>query len=276
MTGGDDRGWPLWRRQIAVLARQEVGRSLLSRRALPVVLLAAMPIGIALLRAIFLPESQRTHPSHSTTELAQIFHFFVLRFIVFFAAATLFVKLFRGEMLERSLHYHLLVPVRRELLAVGKYVGGLLSASLLLGATVLVTIALFYLPHGRDGFAYMASAAGLRQLGAYLAVTVLACAAYGALFLLAGLFFKNPMVPAVLFLGWEVLTPFLPGFLKALSVVHYLGSLEPVPISQGPFALMAQPVAPWLAVLALLAAAAALVLVAARATRRLEVTYSAE
>ncbi len=42
------------------------------------------------------------------------------------------------------------------------------------------------------------------------------------------------MVPAVLFLGWEVLTPFLPGFLKMLSVVHYLGSLEPVPISQGP------------------------------------------
>ena len=140
----------------------------------------------------------------------------------------------------------------------------------------LATVALFYLPHGAGGLGHLASAAGLREVFAYLAIAVLACAAYGALFLLAGLFFKNPMVPAVLFLGWEVLTPLLPGFLKVLSVVHYLGSLEPVPISQGPFALMAQPVPGWMAFAALLAIAAGLVAVAARVSRKLEITYATE
>jgi ABC-type transport system involved in multi-copper enzyme maturation permease subunit len=276
VTGGPATGWPLWRRQIAVLARQEVGRSLLGRRVLPILLLALMPLGIALLRALFLPESQRAHPGHTTTEFAQIFHFFLLRFIAFFATALLFVKLFRGEMLERSLHFHLLAPVRREVLAVGKYVGGLISAALAMAATVALTWVLFYVPHGSLGFSYIASGRGLGELAAYVGITVLACAAYGALFLLAGLFVKNPMVPAMLFLGWELLTPFLPGYLKALSIVHYLGSLEPVPVSQGPFALLAQPVPGWLAVLALVAISLGLLALAAWRTRALEITYSVD
>lgn len=276
MSGATLRSWSLWRRQITVLATQEIGRSLFSRRALPIFLLAGMPIALALLRAIFMSESERAHPTHTTTEFAEVFHFFILRFIIFFAAATLFVKLFRGEILERSLHYHLLAPVRREVLAVGKYVGGLISSSLALCATVTVTWLLFYLAHGTDGLSHVLSASGVKELVAYLFITLLASAAYGALFLLAGLFFKNPMVPAVLFLGWEVLTPFLPGFLKMLSLVHYLGSLDPVPISQGPFALMAQPVPGWLAVVALLAISAGLLTLAAWKTRGLEITYSTE
>lgn len=276
MIGGNAHGWPLWRRQATVLAMQEIGRSVFSRRSLPVYLLAAMPLGLALLRALFLPESQRSHPGHTTTEFAQVFHFFLLRFIVFFSAALLFVKLFRGEILERSLHYHLLAPVRREVLAVGKFFGGLIASASILGATVIVTLVLFYVPHGSAGIAHLTSAAGLGEVVAYVATTVLACAAYGALFLLAGLFFKNPMVPAVLFLGWEVLTPFLPGFLKVLSVVHYLGSLEPVPISQGPFALMAQPVPEWLAVFALVAISGGLLALGAWKARGIEVTYSTE
>ncbi|MCU0302895.1 MAG: hypothetical protein MUC56_02400 [Thermoanaerobaculales bacterium] len=276
MSAAPDRGWPLWRRQVAVLARQEVGRSLISRRSLAPYLLIAMPVGIALIRALFMSESQRASVGHTTTELAQIFHFFILRFIVFFAVAQVFVRLVRGEILERSFHYHLLVPVRREVLAVGKYLGGLATAAAILGIGVTATVLLAYSPHGAAGLDHLLSRRGLTELGAYLAVTVLASAAYGALFLLAGLFFRNPMVPAVLFLGWEIATPFLPGLLKLLSVVHYLGSLEPVPVSQGPFALIAQPVPPLIAVLALLAIAAALVAVAARAMRRLEITYSTE
>ena len=117
MSGGNSHGWPLWRRQIRVLARQEIGRSLLSKRILPILLLAAMPLVTGLGRSLFFLESQRAHPGHTTTEFAQLFHFFMLRFVVFFGAGMVFVKLFRGEILERSLHYHLLAPVRREVLA---------------------------------------------------------------------------------------------------------------------------------------------------------------
>jgi ABC-type transport system involved in multi-copper enzyme maturation permease subunit len=276
MSGGSSPGWPLWRRQIAVLAKQEVGRSLFSKRILPIVLLTGMPLLIALVRGMFFLESQRNHPSHTTTEFAQVFHFFLLRFIVFFGTALLFVKLFRGEILERSIHYHLLAPVRREVLAVGKYAGGLISSSVALGAAVALTWVMYYMPHGGAGLSHMISGHGLAEIGAYLLVTVFACAAYGALFLLAGLYFKNPMVPAALFLGWELLTPFLHSFLKLFSVVHYLGSLQPVPISRGPFALLAQPVPGWLAVAGLIGGSTVLVALAAWKTRRLEVTYSSD
>jgi hypothetical protein len=84
------------------------------------------------------------------------------------------------------------------------------------------------------------------------------------------------MVPAVLFLGWETLTPFLPTFLKVLSFVHYLVSFAPVPVSLGAFALLAKPVPWWIAFLALIVSSAALLFLASRVARRLEVTYSAD
>jgi ABC-type transport system involved in multi-copper enzyme maturation permease subunit len=269
-------GWSLWRRQAWAVARHELMRSTFSRRVLPVLLLAGMPFSLALLRALFMPDGQRADLGTTTEEFAQMFYFFQLRFIVFFACAMLFVKLFRAEILERSLHYNLLAPIRRDVLVAGKYLGGLLSAWIVLFGATGATLLVFYLAHGADGLRFLLSGAGVAQIVGYLWVVALACVAYGALFLLAGLYFKNPMVPAILFLGWEVATPFLPPLLKRLSIVHYLGSLLPVPPSMGPLAILSQPVAEWIAVAGLLAAAAILLAASARKARRLEVTYSAD
>ncbi len=274
MSGGTT--WGLRRRQAIVIARTEVARSIFSRRVLPVLLLVGMPLSLALLRGIFMPEARRADIAHTTADFAQMFYFFYLRFIVFFSCAVLFVKLFRGEILERSLHYSLMAPVRRRVLVVGKYLGGLASTWILLLSATTVVYVLFYVAHGSAGLRHLLSDSGIAQLAGYLGVVALACAAYGALFLLAGLYFKNPMVPAVLFLGWEVATPFLPPALKALSIVHYLGSLLPVPPVMGPLAMLAQPVAPWLAVLGLLVSIAVFLVLAVRKARRLEVTYSAD
>jgi ABC-type transport system involved in multi-copper enzyme maturation permease subunit len=264
------------RRQMATVAKNEVGRSLFSRRSLAVYLLVGMPLALMLLRALFMPGSMRANASHATTEFAEVFHFFLLRFVVFFANAMIFVRLFRGEILEKSLHYTLLAPLPRQVLVIGKYLGGVLSAILVLVPTTVLTYVLVYAPHGSAGIQTMLSAQGLGHLTRYLFIVVLASCAYGALFMLAGLFFKNPMVPAVLFLGWETLTPFLPTFLKILSFVHYLVSFAPVPVRLGAFALLARPV-PWIvALLALGISSAVLVFLAGRVARNLEVTYSAD
>jgi ABC-type transport system involved in multi-copper enzyme maturation permease subunit len=268
--------WPIWRRQAWQLARTEIFRSVFSRRALAVYVLAAMPIVLALLRAVFAPDSVRQDVRQSTPEFAQIFYVFLLRFIVFFGNALLFVKLFRGEILERSLHYTLLAPVRREVLVVGKYLGGLASTFAILGTATAVTFVLIYLPHVSLGLRTVFTPTIIGHLISYLMVVLMACAAYGALFMLAGLYFRNPMVPAILFLGWESLTPFLPPFLKALSLVHYLNSLAPVPPELGPFALLAQPVSAWKAVLGLLVAIVILLWLSARKAKKLEVTYATE
>lgn len=264
------------RRQLWAVARHEIGRSVLGRRALPVLLLVGMPLSLAALRALFLPAAQRVHVAHSTADFAQMFALFHLRFVVFFACAVLFTKLFRGEILERTLHYSLLAPLHRTVLVLGKFVGGVLASWLVLLPTTAATFVLFHLPHGGNGVRQLLSATGLGHLAAYLGVVALACCAYGALFLLAGLYFRNPMVPALLFLGWETATPFLPPVLKAISVVHYLSSLLPVPPALGPLAVMAQPMEEWLAILGLIAATAAFLAVAVWKASRLEVTYAAE
>ena len=276
MTASPPTETRVWRRQMWIIAKSEVRRTLFSRRSFAVYLLVAMPLALMLLRALFLPDAERLDAAEGTTEFAEIFHFFLLRFVVFFANAMIFVRLFRGEILEKSLHYTLLAPIRRDVLVLGKYLGGVLSAVLLLAPATALTYLLVYLPHGRAGLSLMSSAAGVGNLLAYLLIVILACFAYGALFMLAGLYFKNPMVPALIFLGWETLTPFLPALLKSLSFVHYLVSFAPVPVSLGAFALLARPVSWWVALLALLVSSAILVFLASRAARRLEVTYSAE
>ncbi len=276
MTGGSSPDLRLRRRQAWAVARSEILPSLFGRRALPALLLVGMPLALMVLRALFMPEVARANVSHATTEFAEVFNLFILRFIVFFTNAVIFVRLFRGEMLDKSLHYTLLAPLRRDVLVVGKYAGGLVAAAVVLVPATALTYLLAYLPHGAAGLARLSSAAGVQELALYLLMVVLACIAYGALFLLAGLYFKNPMVPAVLFLGWEILTPFLPTFLKYVSFVHYLVSFAPVPVTLGAFALLAEPVPRWIALLALPAASTALVFVATRAARRLEVAYSAD
>ena len=79
---------------------------------------------------------------------------------------------------------------------------------------------------------------GLGQLLTYAGITMLACLGYGAFFLVVGLFIRNPIIPALLLYGWEWINFLLPPVLKKISVIHYLNSLVPVPVSEGPFAVV--------------------------------------
>jgi ABC-type transport system involved in multi-copper enzyme maturation permease subunit len=268
--------WALWRRQVRTLAVQQLRRSIAPRRVAPLAVLAGMTICIALVRAVVYPDAARSQTSATTADFGQLFFFFLLRFVVFFGSADLFVKIFRGEILSRSLHYSLLAPVRREVLVTGKYLGGVLAAGIVLLPTTFVTFLLFYVPHLGRGVLSISGTQIIGQLAQYLLVVSLAIVAYGALFTLVGLTFRNPMVPALVFLGWEVLTPFLPPLLKALTVVHYLASLLPVPPAFGDFALLTRPVPDVLAATALAALAGALVTVSSLRARRLEITYSSD
>ena len=107
---------------------------------------------------------------------------------------------------------------------------------------------------------YLLHGPGLHELGAYMLVTALACIGYGAVFLLCGLFFKNPMISAAVVWVWEGLNPFLPALLKKISVIFYLKNLCPVEIPvPPPFNVMvidADATPFWIAVPGLLALAA--------------------
>lgn len=272
------RPWSLWARQTLAILRLEVKKSFLSKRALPIYVLALLPVAALGLRAVALLHLGTGEPLPAATTLyATIFQSFILRFVVFFGCMVIFTNLFRGEILERTLHYYFLTPVRRDVLVFGKYVSGLLTAIGLFAGSTAFSLVLFYVPHGvaaaRD---HLLGGPGLGHVLAYLAVTALGCLGYGAVFLALGLLFRNPILPGIAILGWESIGFLLPPALKKISVIHYLVSLCPVPVSEGAVALIAEPTPAWLGVPGLLLVTLLVLLVAGLRIRRTEIIYGAD
>jgi ABC-type transport system involved in multi-copper enzyme maturation permease subunit len=266
----------LWWRQVRGILRLELRKNLLSLRAVPIYLLALLPLAVVFIFVLIHtivgeapPELQG--PAGAALFFAGLFQF-ILRFVIFFACVWTFMNLFRGEVLDRSLHYYFLAPVRREVLVAGKYLSAWTSVVLLFGAVTLVCFVVIYGYLGTGGA--LLGPAG--HLTAYLGVVVLACLGYGAAFLVVGLFFRNPLVPAILFFLWEGINPLLPGLLKKISVIFYLQALFPVSISEGPLEFIVEPVSPWLSVPGLVLFTAATLFLAALRIRRMEVAYSSE
>jgi ABC-type transport system involved in multi-copper enzyme maturation permease subunit len=166
---------------------------------------------------------------------AGVFQFFYLRLAIFFGCLGIFMNLFRGELLDKSLHFYFLAPIRREVLMAGKYLAGLLAATVIFTTSEALQIVVFAWhcdPNVLNNYIYHGH--GFAQAAAYLGITVLACIGYGSLFLAAGLLFRNPIFPAAGILIWEAINPFLPAVLQKVSVIYYLKALCPVRDSRSP------------------------------------------
>lgn len=215
---------------------------------------------------------------------AGIFQYFYIRLAIFFGCVGIFMNLFRGEMLDQSLHYYLLAPVRREVLLVGKYLAGLVATIGIFGLSALLQIWLMLSAHPSQQVSQYLSDGGWGHIFSYLGVVAMACIGYGSVFLAAGLFIKNPLIPAASILVWEGMNWFLPSVLKKFSVIFYLQSLCPVvapPNSDIPEALKmlittAAPTPGPIAVAGILLLASAILVLAARKARQLEINYSAD
>lgn len=187
------------------------------------------------------------------------------------------MNLFRGDIIDRSLHFYFLSPVRREVLVVGKYFSGLVTSIILFTATTVISMLLLYVPHfPSESSRFFLEGAGLGQILTYAGITILACIGYGAFFLVVGLFFRNPIIPALVLYGWEWLNFLLPPLLKKISVIHYLNSLTPIPVLEGPFAVVAEPTPAWIAVPSLILVTVLVLFIASRRIRRMEIRYDSE
>lgn len=269
--------WSLWSRQLVAILRLELRRTFFGRRSLPVYFLAGLPVLVLLIVALV--PVRELHEGYTLGQARQIYggiyQGFILRAMIFFGCVAIFTNLFRGEVLDRSLHYYFLSALRREVLVLGKYVSGVTTTCLLFLSTTVVTYLLMYTHFGfARAIDDLVSGPGLAHLFAYLGVTLLACVGYGAVFLILGLLFRNPILPAGVVLAWELMNFLLPPFLKRISVIYYLKGLCPVPMSEGPFAVVAEPPPAWLAVTGLLVVTAAVLAVASVAVRRMEIRYS--
>jgi ABC-type transport system involved in multi-copper enzyme maturation permease subunit len=267
--------WALWLHQVRAIFRLEIRKNFLGARSVLIYLLALLPIFMLGSMVLVTPVTRSFVNLHLI--FARIYGVLILRAVVFFGCAWIFMNLFRGELVDRSLHYYLLSPVRREVLVVGKYFSGLVASTILFTATTIISMLLLYFPsfYSESG-RFFFEGPGLGHLLTYAGVTILACVGYGAFFLVVGLFFRNPIIPALVLYGWEWINFLLPPLLKKISVIHYLNSLVPVSVSQGPFAVVAEPTPAWLAVSSLLIVTALVLIAASYRIRHMEIKYGGD
>jgi len=274
-----DQPWDLWGLQARRMVRIEVRRNLFSWKASWIYFLAFIPTFIILVHLLF-----ESHPAFALTDdtnvLAGIIQFYYIRLGIFFGCLGIFSRLIRGEMVERSLHFYLLSPVRREVLLLAKFVAGSISAIALFATAIIADFALMYAGFGAAGQDYFFHGPGLGQLEGYLAVIVLGCLGYGAVFLLLSMVFRNPTPAAMLVMGWEAINPVMPSLLQKISVASYLRHLMPITVpGDGIFALLTvqtEPVPTPLAVLGLLILIALVLTYSCVRIRRLEIRYTTD
>ena len=270
--------------QIYAVMRLEFKKTFFARRGLWIYLLAFSPVALFAGHTIMQLRLQRPCDFGLDTNIfAGVFQFFYLRLAVFFGCLGIFMNLFRGEVLDKSLHFYFLAPIRRDVLLVGKFITGLSAAILIFCSSAIIQFFALYWHFPSNALQdYLFHNNGLSHLGAYVGVTALACLGYGTVFLAAGILLRNPIIPAAVILVWEAANAFLPAVLQKLSVIYYLKSLGPIAIPPDvppPIALLVvnpDPVSPIVAIPGLFLLSAAVLALASLRLRRMEISYGGE
>ena len=270
-----------WRKratQLLAVIKIELRRNFFNRQALAIYLLAFLPAVVVGLHALQSPMGRHCNIEQDTVILAGIIQLFYLRLAIFFGCLGMFTWLFRGEIVQRSLHYYFLAPMRRETLVLGKYIAGALTTSAIFGAGTLLCFIFMYVHFGPAGQRFVFDGPGMQHLIAYLTIVAMACFGYGAIFLALSLLLRNPVIPAAFIFGWETINGVLPATLQKFSVTFYLKNLAPVEFpGDGILALfkvVAEPVPAYLAIPGLFLFAATLLIFACFWVRKMEISYS--
>ena len=270
--------WQLWMNQVTNIVRLELKKNLFTRKAIWISVLALAPAFIIFMHATESPLGKKCNITQDTQILGWIFQFYYMRVAIFFGTMGIFTWLFRGEVVEKTLHYYFLLPVRREVLVVGKFLVGALTSFIFFSVGVFLSFLFMYGHFGPAGKQFVFNGPGLSHLGSYMLVTFLACVGYGSMFLALSLVLKNPVIPGVIILLWETISNVMPATVQAFSMTYYLKNLCPVSLpAEGLFALftvVAEPVAPWLAVVGLLLLSTVVVAVATQLIKVFEISYA--
>ena len=233
-------------------------------------------------------QSKRSRPLNDFDEdrqiFAGVFQYFYLRLAIFFGCLGIFMNLFRGEMMDKTLHFWFLIPARREVLLAGKYLAGLIASVLIFGTGAALSFALMLWPQDPAQLSAFWQVEGAVHLFWYAAAAGLACAGYGSVFLASGLLLRNPILPAVVILLWDSINGILPTLLQKLSVLYYVQALCPTPPpvnANAPLLVRllsapAEPPAAVVSVLGVMAVTAVVLWISSKAVRRLEINYGVE
>jgi ABC-2 type transport system permease protein len=197
-----------------------LGQMLRARRTALLALAAVAPVLLALVTRLTLSSGsavvqingrQMGSEAVFSTAIAALY----LRFIVPAIGVFYGTSLIADEVEDRTITYLFVRPIPRGAIVLGKYLAYVLCVT----SVVLPSAAVVFLV--MVPFQDMAPQFGtfVRNLG----VLALGLAAYGAVFLWAGVLFRRPLVGGLLFVfGCEQLAAVLPGYVGRLTIAHYL------------------------------------------------------
>ncbi|MEQ8954196.1 MAG: ABC transporter permease subunit, partial [Gammaproteobacteria bacterium] len=167
-------GFGLWLRQALAIFRIEFGKAMFSRKSFGLDVLAFGPVLIFLF-ALYESYYDGEPAFDSIEEGRRIFGYMysalILGGVIYLGCAYMFSNLFRGEILDRSIHYYLLSPVRREVLVTGKFLAGYAAALLMFGGSTLICMFLMYMQFGMGRLVTdITNGIAIAQVGQYLGI----------------------------------------------------------------------------------------------------------
>ena len=197
-----------------------LGEMLWGRRAAIMVLAAGAPILLAIVTRLALANGSAIlringNRIDSETIFATAISLLYLRFIVPALGVFYGTSLIADEVEDKTITYLFPRPIARGAIVLGKYFAYLLCViAVILPSAALVFIVM--VPFRDMGVLFSGL---LRDLG----IIALGLAAYGAVFLWAGVSFRRPLVGGLVFVfGWEQVALVLPGYLRHLTIAYYL------------------------------------------------------
>lgn len=196
-----------------------LGEMLWGRRAVFMGLAAGAPMLLAVVTrltfagsAVFIVNGNRIDIETMFSAAVSLLY---LRFIVPALGVFYGTSLIADEIEDKTITYLFVRPMARGAIVLGKYLAYLLCVV----AVVLPSAALVFVimvPPARMG-------AVVDTLVVDLGRIALGLAAYGAVFLCAGVSLKRPLVGGLIFVfGWEPVALVLPGYLRRLTIAYYL------------------------------------------------------
>ncbi|MBI2423002.1 MAG: ABC transporter permease [Candidatus Hydrogenedentes bacterium] len=153
-------------------------------------------------------------------QLTKRVHIEVLAPLLALFLATMLV----GEDVEtQTIHYMLTRPIPRTAWVVGRFIGYMLIAAIILSLSLVLTFfACVTLPNFAIGMETLTELARFEFIG------FLALLAYGATTMMLGTISKRPIIYGIVFLyGWQRAASLVPGMVDFLTIVKYTTALIP-------------------------------------------------
>jgi ABC-type transport system involved in multi-copper enzyme maturation permease subunit len=194
-----------------------------SKKTIFVALIPLFIVALAILARLVLTYNWIRAPFTPPQVFATLMSTAVIHFLVVFITLFYGTALISEEVEGKTVTYLFLRPIPKPLIMLGKYLALVWITLLLVLPAIVLSYLILYLGPDLGPF--------FRDMGALaqdLGIVTLAILAYGALFALIGACLRHSILAGLLYaFGWEGIIPYLPGYLRKLTITHYIQSIFP-------------------------------------------------